>query len=139
MPAGSSLTLVGSFSEARLERGRLVTSGGELDLPETAGLALPTLEGAILEACVGPERLDAGLLGGNSYAAAWAAATAPLGGLDPEVVVGVFRAAADSLVGADEFEVQPCEGVSAGIVVGGVSGRGVFLPGGAGQEPTAGL
>ena len=46
-------------------------------------------------------------------------------GLDPEDVVGVFRAAADSLVGADEFEVQPCEGVSAALVIGGVSGRSV--------------
>lgn len=124
VPAGSALTLVGSFGEARLERGRLVTSGGVLDLPAAAGLALPTLEGAVLEACVGPERLEAGLLGGNSSAAAWAAATAPLGGFEPEDVVDVFRAAADSLVGAGEFEVQPCEGVSAGLVIGGVAGRG---------------
>lgn len=125
VPAGAAVTLVGSFAGARLERGHLVTSGGVLDLPETTGIALPTLEGAVLEACVGPERLEAGLLGGNSNAAAWAAATAPLGGLDPADVVGVFRAAADSLVGADEFEVQPCEGVSAGLVLGGVAGRGV--------------
>lgn len=93
-----------------------------------AGLSLPTLVVTVLDACVGPERLEAGLLGGNGSAGAWAAATAPLGGFEPEDVVGVFRAAADSLVDTDEFEVQPCEGVSAALVISGVAGRGMLSP-----------
>ncbi|MBK8593278.1 MAG: hypothetical protein IPN77_30020 [Sandaracinaceae bacterium] len=116
---------MGSFREARASSAAAWSRPAACSTCPSGRASLPTLEGAALDACVGRERLEAGLLGGHSSAAAWAAATAPLGGLDPEDVVGVFRAAADSLVGADEFEVQPCEGVSAGLVVDGVSGSGV--------------